>query len=472
MNTFSTMGVKKYFRAANHFRCANAKVRPTDAFSRAARCPCGMEFIPRAASVSWKPLCRSSVCSPTTDARREVLPGAGTPSECSPTTDTAYTRPSLPGEPQPPDRGFFQGAKLHHRPPFGRIAEEEKSERSVGNMVKKKSGEKPSCDCRERVFDEFLEDVEKDMKMERYQALWAKHGKWISTVGTVLLGGVVVLAFWQRYEKGKREEAAMAMVRAQNLVAQERSEEALGVFRYLSTQNIKTYPEMAQLAQAALLAEQDFDKNAEEILVLYKDLMHKQTGYTAEIATVLYVQTLLRKSGSTPLDPDQAKEALGLLNLKKKDGKSKTLEGVALLAKEMEGRIYLQQGDLEKARKAFDAITTTKDVPQQMMLRAQLMIQKIQSTEEVLPGSSEPTQETPPSDAKSEKVASEKPKESEGKPVKVKSSKQEKKAKKAEKKAKKEGKRQKKAQKKGDKPKAQKVVKKASSAAQKKDVKS
>lgn len=243
---------------------------------------------------------------------------------------------------------------------------------------------KRQCDCRERIFDEFLSDIENDLKKERYQVLWNKHGKWISAVGTLILGGLAVLALWQRYERGQRAEASTELLRAQNLAAAGKTDEALGIVRFLSTKHLRTYPVLAKFSQAALLAESDFEKNVDTILVLYEDLLSAAPAYYAEVASVLYASTLLRKTERTPLSEEQAKKALKILKkhrIKVEKGQSAT--GVALLAKELEGRIYLQRGKLKKARKAFDDINRNENAPQHMRLRVQLLIQSIQDRPEL-----------------------------------------------------------------------------------------
>lgn len=242
------------------------------------------------------------------------------------------------------------------------------------------NGKNGSCSCQERFFDEFLEDVEKDLKMERYQEFWNKHGKLLSTVGTVCLVAVAFVVLWQRYEVGQRTEAAGELVRAQVATQSGKLNEALGIVQFLSQKHLKTYPVLAKFEQAALLAQTDFDKKVDSILALYKELMDSSIpGYMRELASILYVRALMRRAGQQALEPAQAKSALQILKkYRQRPAKGHSVDGLNLLGQELQGQLYFQCGDLKKARKMFDSLSKNSKTPEMMNMRTRLMIQLLQ----------------------------------------------------------------------------------------------
>ena len=249
-------------------------------------------------------------------------------------------------------------------------------------MVKKSSGcnKGKSCDCQEKAFDEFLDGVERDLKLDHYQELWNKHRKLISSVGTVLLSALALTFLWQRYEVGQRTEAAGELIRSLYSAQSGKVDESLGIVRFLSTKHLKTYPTLAKFEQAALLAQSDFAKNVDSILFLYKDLMEDSIpAYMKELASILYVRTLMRRAGQEPLDESQAKASLLILKkYRQKPAKGQSVDGLNLLGLEIQGQLYFQLGDLQKARKSFDKISKNKNMPEMMQMRVRLMIQALQ----------------------------------------------------------------------------------------------
>ncbi|MDR1907313.1 MAG: tetratricopeptide repeat protein [Holosporales bacterium] len=235
-----------------------------------------------------------------------------------------------------------------------------------------KSSGKSSCDCKERVFDEFLDDIENDIKMEKYQQLWNKHGKLILIFATVVLAGVVLFPCWQGYDKEQREEISASLVNAQNLMEQGKIEEAVGLMTHIGARYQKTYKFLGKLSQAAILTSSDFSKNSEEIQGIYLSVLNNSAPeYIKELAAVLYVNAKLQRLSE--LDDAQGKELRDVL-LKHRVSKN----GIALMSKELEGIIAFKTKDYAAARKAFDEISKNENTPQGMHARISIMIQAIQ----------------------------------------------------------------------------------------------
>lgn len=230
-------------------------------------------------------------------------------------------------------------------------------------------GKNPS----EAVFDEFLNDVENDMKLENYKRLWDKYGKIISSVSIVVIASAVVLNFWFRYEENKKEEFAVQFAAAQNLINSEKSEEGLSMLNFLIGSANFEYSTLARFAKAGLLAKMDFAKNFDEIKGLYKSIFEnkKNPQYMREYATIAYVNSEVDRPDQKEFD---ASELLKLLE----ETCSKNKSGFYWMATELKAMLYYQNKEYEKARECCDMITETKEAPPSMKRRIIILMQRVQ----------------------------------------------------------------------------------------------
>jgi hypothetical protein len=252
----------------------------------------------------------------------------------------------------------------------------DKPPKDTSNGCKKSS---KGCDCTEKVFDEFLEDIENDMKMERYQQLLKRYKKPISAVTTLVVGSVIFAAAWQNHDNDKREKLSASLLSAINMMENNTTDEgfenSIGLMAHIAGQNQKTYTVLGQMLQAGALANKDSKKNAPEIQKIYMSVMQgKAPGYIKELASVLYVNSKLQEHAE--IDAILGKQLLEIL---KKYSVSKS--GFALLEKESEGLILFKLGDFVAARKVYDEISKNENTPRGMHTRVSVMIQAIQDQE-------------------------------------------------------------------------------------------
>lgn len=229
------------------------------------------------------------------------------------------------------------------------------------------------CSCQERVFDEFLEDVERDMKREHYQEIWAKYGKLISAVTTLVLGGLVVFVLWQRYDKGQREEVSAQFLHAQILQSEGKTSDALDVMKMLAKKSPREYGLLAELSRAALLADQDFAGNVDEIQLIYKGILNSSTPvYYKALAAVRYVNAGLQKLGTSELDAASKAEWLSVLRPFESE------QGIGLAVNEIKAFLLLKSGALDEARQILNDLSKNPKTSQAMRSRVEIMIQAIQ----------------------------------------------------------------------------------------------
>ncbi|MDR0632911.1 MAG: tetratricopeptide repeat protein [Holosporales bacterium] len=226
------------------------------------------------------------------------------------------------------------------------------------------------------VFDEFLNDIENDMRIEKYELLWKKYGKLLSFVAFAVIAAITIFNLRLRYNANQREEFASQFMRAQTLVQQGKLDEAVPMMSFLSSKKCGKYTVLAKMSHAGLLTKINFSENIETIKGIYKNVLSDRNtpAYYRDLATVYYVNASLQEIGEKEIDDDTKAELLKLLSkCKKANG------GFFLLAKEFEGVIHYKTGNFKKARKAFDTISRNEKTAEDMMARANIMIQAIQN---------------------------------------------------------------------------------------------
>lgn len=105
-------------------------------------------------------------------------------------------------------------------------------------------------------MDNFIEEIDEELKRDRHLELWRKYGKYV--VGAVL---VVVIAVaggvgWRQYQGNMRTETGLQFTDAVALAADGKAARALTAFRALSKDGSAGYRELARFREAALLADQ------------------------------------------------------------------------------------------------------------------------------------------------------------------------------------------------------------------------
>jgi pentatricopeptide repeat protein len=188
---------------------------------------------------------------------------------------------------------------------------------------------------------------------------------------------VVIFVFWQKYENEQCQIYSDRFIEAQNLISQERCDEALAVIKDIENRNLKAYSVLSKLLRSAIFVTRDFEKNAEEIQKIYQAILQDRSApvYIKELAAVLYVNAYLQQFKT--IDDDAAKKLVKILEtyINKKSKK-----GISLLARELTGLIAFLTNNMEEARRVFDSLCR-EDISPDARYRFSLMIQAIQDSE-------------------------------------------------------------------------------------------
>ncbi len=222
-------------------------------------------------------------------------------------------------------------------------------------------------------FDEFLEEVEQDIRHEKYLNLWRKYGRFASSI----LVGVLVIAaginVYNNYESKRRLEAAQKFADVEQLIARGQVEQALSVLAAMGEESTKTYPVLAQFARAALLKRQGGEDNLTKAVEIYKELGQSRKGEASwrDLAKVLEVYIEIERGQIGYNDLVKQLEPL--------QGENAPWRALAL---ETEAMLHYKNGEKAKASEIFVKLAQDKNTSEGVMMRAQLMAQVL-ATEEL-----------------------------------------------------------------------------------------
>jgi hypothetical protein len=225
-------------------------------------------------------------------------------------------------------------------------------------------------------FDEFLEDVEKDMRQEKLEKIWKEYGKLISVGLVIAIGGSGGWALWKNHEEKQLNLTSQKFMKAQDLIEKGNINEGLGVYDSIIHDSSKTYAPLAQIAKAGILA----DKSPEDVKKAETLLMELASNKSADpimrdfAALTLIRIDLDRMDLKTVSENAKAKLIAHLVTL---DALSKDDAPWSLLAQDLKGAILFCLKEYIKSSEIYVKIAQTKDCPRGLKARAEIMSQLI-----------------------------------------------------------------------------------------------
>lgn len=215
-------------------------------------------------------------------------------------------------------------------------------------------------------FDEFLEEVEKDIRQEKLLNLWKKYGKQV-TAG--LVGIIIIVAgynLWSQYEHNKQVQMAEKLITAHELMAQGELVKAQAILTDLSQQSRSIYQSLALFQKAALLFQEGSPEKSREAINIYNQLgaNNKMDPLWRDLAAFLSVMISIDMQGQK-VDDLLAK----LEPLTQDDNPWR------YFAKEMKGLLLYRKGDKSQSTEIFARLVQDNQTPQGISLRSRLMVQ-------------------------------------------------------------------------------------------------
>lgn len=208
-------------------------------------------------------------------------------------------------------------------------------------------------------MDNFIQELEEDLRRDRYMALWQKYGRFAVALALLVVIAVAGWVMWRHYQTNQRFADSMAY-NAALLAAESGPEAGLAALGDLAKSGGETYALLARLQQAALMVRGDKQQDA----VAMYDAIAADSAVAPmfrDLATVLRVQVLL-DSG----DPAELTGRLAPLTGARSAWRYTALELTALLA--------LRADDKAKARELYTTLADDPTTPRQMRGRAAEML--------------------------------------------------------------------------------------------------
>ncbi len=201
------------------------------------------------------------------------------------------------------------------------------------------------------VFDE----VEEELRKERYMALLRRYGPWVAGAAFLVIAGVGGHEAWRAWETRQAETASTRFNEARALEAEGNLEGASAAYAELISEGPRGYATLALLHQAAMASEAG---NTEEAARLYEQAA--QRSPVALIRDLARYQAALAGFDTLSFDDMQLR-----LDPLISGGSS-----FALLARELVGAAALRDERWSEARRHYEFIQLSIDASEGLRLRA------------------------------------------------------------------------------------------------------
>ena len=184
---------------------------------------------------------------------------------------------------------------------------------------------------KEIVIDTLADSVEEELRKEKLEAIWKKHGNTIVVCAVSIISVASIYNVWTKKDLEEREAVSHAFAIAQNMLLTGHVQEAELQLKVLSQSNKKNYAALARMCQASIMLTNG-DKNAvNEYLQIYEN--RKNDKYLRDISYVLYVLASLKKFDTndiTDQDVNDIKEKIAVLSKNMVNGSWKCLAKLVL----------------------------------------------------------------------------------------------------------------------------------------------
>ena len=223
-------------------------------------------------------------------------------------------------------------------------------------------------------FDEFIDDIEKDIRHERFEKLWKEYGKAISAA---IIGALALSTGWFMWNSHQDKQLKLTsekFIKAQSLIDKGDIIAGLNVYDSTINDGAKTYSPLAQLAKATVLLEkggEDTKKGVEQLTKLASDT--KADVLMRDFAALALIRRDIDYINPKEIN-DQLKGKLAA-HIVQLDTLATEKSPWRLLALDLKGIILFTLNDYAKASEAYIAIAQTENCPKGILARAEIMSQ-------------------------------------------------------------------------------------------------
>lgn len=222
-------------------------------------------------------------------------------------------------------------------------------------------------------FDEFLEEVEQDIRNERFEKYWNKYGK-IATgfvTGCLIVTGAFML--WNNNRTNQMVTASETLVSAQESLAKNKQDEGLSLLGSLASKAPGIYGILPRFSMAVEYTKDGPNKNINESINIYKGLESDKSvdRNLRDLAKLLRLSLEFEAFGEEQSKIDELRVAIEPL--------TKSDHPLQLLANELKAIMLYRSGAFNEAGEILIKASQDKKAPEGLRVRAQLMTQMIAS---------------------------------------------------------------------------------------------
>lgn len=207
---------------------------------------------------------------------------------------------------------------------------------------------------------DIFREVEEEVRREQFARLWDKYGVYVFLAAALIVVGVAGNQGWNWWQAKRAAEEGAVFVRAENLAADKKVDEAIKRFRTLADDGSGGYPVLARLRLAAVAAAQG---NSAEAIATYDAVADDSSAddMLKGFARIQAATLRLDEAGQ-----DEMKRRLEGMTEGNQPWRHSARELLALSA--------FKNGDLDEAQKLYGELLGDPGAPAHMRQRAQMML--------------------------------------------------------------------------------------------------
>ncbi|WP_321391415.1 tetratricopeptide repeat protein [Emcibacter sp.] len=212
--------------------------------------------------------------------------------------------------------------------------------------------------------EEFIREVDEDLRHHQLASLWKKYGKYVIAVAVAIVLFVAATQGYKKYTESKYLDVASQYAAALENIESGNQQQAMAVLSALSDKDVPGYEILSAMKQAELHL-QNGDKS---LAVGVLDKMSKNTDigdFYRDLAS-LQAATIL-------MDEATYEETTARLEPLLERGNQ-----MRYLARELLAMSAIQNGDIEKARGLLRDLSEDLETPEQVKFRADQLITVIE----------------------------------------------------------------------------------------------
>jgi hypothetical protein len=211
--------------------------------------------------------------------------------------------------------------------------------------------------------DNFIREVNEELRSDAANALWKKYGKFIIGGAVAIVLGVAGNVGYKNWVDGQAAESGDIFLEALTHAREGRNDEALAAFDQLKSEGYGSYPVLAKMRAATVMAEEGNAENAiSEFLSVAND---------SSVADALKDVARIR-AGYLMVDVSTYDEVAAQVEIL-----TNTTNTMRHSAREILGLSAFKANDLSRAKDWFTLVIEDTSTPQQLSARAQVILDLI-----------------------------------------------------------------------------------------------